>query len=98
MIQVGIEVVDPNGIDTQALHQDRIAETDRRIAERVQAGIWVKARGTAWLVPVLSRISIIFGAQTKTFSYATPMIWKRVPSTLLTKSEPLTTRGETATV
>ncbi len=37
MVQIGVEVVHSNSIDTQTLQQNSIAETDRPVAERINA-------------------------------------------------------------
>lgn len=50
MVQVRINIVDTNSVDTEALHQRSITETDLGVGERILAVFWVVSRGSSWLV------------------------------------------------
>ena len=50
VVHVGVNVVDPDGVDAEDLHESCIAKTFVFVAEGVDAGAWVVASRTTGLV------------------------------------------------
>lgn len=50
MVHVGVNVVDPDGVDAQNLHESSITETLILVAQRVDAGTWVVSGRATGLV------------------------------------------------
>lgn len=50
MVHVGVNVVDPDGVDAEDLHESCIAKTLVLVAERVDAGSWVVSGRATGLV------------------------------------------------
>ena len=50
MIEIRVEIVDSNCINTQSLHENGISQTDVSVTQRVNAGTRIEAGGTTRLV------------------------------------------------
>lgn len=50
MVHVGVDVVDPDGVDAEDLHEGGIAKTLVLVAEGVDAGAWVVSGRATGLV------------------------------------------------
>ena len=94
MVKLRVEIVDTNSVHTEPLHESSIAQAHLGIAQRVDTAARVETRRATRLVS--AEVLALVIQPESACSYATPTTWKRLPSTLLTKSAPLTTKGVTA--
>ena len=88
MIQSRIDIVDSNCVDTELLHEGSVTETIGAIAQRVSISGGTERVGTAWLIPEKSVSRAFPVLPIECATHATPMIWKRLFVTLLTKFAP----------